>query len=92
MANHPNRGKGSASANPLPEQIRAARETAGLTEAEAGALIHGSARSWQNLEAGERRLHPGLWELFLIKIAMRDKPMTLKPDTGTLTGTRLTIG
>jgi DNA (cytosine-5)-methyltransferase 1 len=56
------------------------REVAGLTQAEAGALIHGTLRAWQDYEGGQRRLHPGLWELFQIKVALRDKPMTLRPD------------
>jgi putative transcriptional regulator len=67
MTNHPNRKK-SAGGNPTPEQIRAARESAGLTQTEAASLIHGSMRAWQEYEAGNRRLHPGLWELFRMKV------------------------
>ena len=53
--------------NPLPAEIRAAREVAGLTQEAAGALIHGSRRAWQDYEAGARKMHPGLWELFRLK-------------------------
>lgn len=67
MTNHPNRSK-SASANPTPEQIRAARDSAGLTQTEAASLIHGTMRAWQEYEAGNRRMHPGLWELFRMKV------------------------
>lgn len=67
MPNHPNRGPKGPSANPGPAEIRAAREAAGLTQTEAGALIHGTLRAWQEYEAGNRRLHPGLWELFRAK-------------------------
>jgi putative transcriptional regulator len=67
MTNHPNRNK-SAGANPTPDGIRAAREAAGLTQTEAASLIHGSMRAWQEYEAGNRRMHPGLWELFRMKV------------------------
>lgn len=53
--------------NPTPAEIRAAREAAGLTQEQAGELIHGSRRAWQDYEAGSRKMHPGLWELFRLK-------------------------
>lgn len=53
--------------NPTPAEIRAAREAAGLTQEQAGELIHGSRRAWQDYEAGNRKMHPGLWELFQAK-------------------------
>ena len=53
--------------NPTPAEIRAAREAAGLTQQEAGELIHGSRRAWQDYESGARKMHPGLWELFKTK-------------------------
>lgn len=65
---HPNRGPKGPSANPTPEQVRDARESAGLTQTEAATLIHSTMRAWQEWEAGNRRMHPGLWELFLSKI------------------------
>lgn len=52
---------------PTPAEIRAAREAAGLTQQEAGELIHGSRRAWQDYESGARKMHPGLWELFRLK-------------------------
>lgn len=74
VANHPNRSKKGrpAGASPTPAEVRAAREKAGLTQTEAAAKISGTLRSWQNYEADEgtpdhRRMHPGLFELFLIK-------------------------
>lgn len=71
MVNHPNRSKRTTSpaANPEPAEILAAREAAGLTQTEAGALVHSALRSWQQWEAGERRMHPAIWELFLMKSA-----------------------
>jgi len=69
VANHPNRSKRNPSleANPTPAQIVAARQAAELTQAAAAAKIGGSVRAWEKWEAGERRMHPGLFELFLIK-------------------------
>ncbi len=69
VTNHPNRSrsrKGPA-ANPAPNAIRAARLAAGLTQAEAAALVYAAQRSWQDWEAGRRRMHPAIFELFLIK-------------------------
>lgn len=68
MVAHPNRSTGSASKNPTPAQVRVAREGAGLTQTQAAELIHGTLRAWQEWEAGNRRMHPGLWELFRIKV------------------------
>ena len=68
MTNHPNRGASqTAAANPTPEAILQAREAAGLSQSEAGALIYSGLRSWQHWEWGTRRMHPGLFELFLKK-------------------------
>jgi len=71
MPNHPNRSKGAEapSSNPSKEEIRAAREAAGLTQTAAAVLVHATCRNWQQWEAGDRRMHPGLWELFRIKSA-----------------------
>jgi DNA-binding transcriptional regulator YiaG len=70
VANHPNRsGRGNPAANPKPEQIRAAREAAGLTQTAAATLVHSTLRTWQDWEAGKARMHPGLFELFRIKSA-----------------------
>lgn len=57
--------------NPTPDQIRSARIAAGLTQTQAAALIYSSLRSWQQWEAGDRRMHPGLFELFKIKCTQR---------------------
>ena len=53
--------------SPLPSDIRAAREAAGLTQTAAGALCHRSLRAWQAVEAGDRTLDPAAWELFLLR-------------------------
>ena len=75
IPNHPNRSQvGSLARNPTPEDVRAAREATGITQSVAAALVHTSIRSWQQWEPpvgdrNHRRMHPGLWELFRIKIA-----------------------
>lgn len=66
MPNHPNRGRSNPASNPTPEQIRAAR--AGLTQTESGRLVYTTLSCWQRWEAGERKMHPAIWELFLIKV------------------------
>lgn len=72
MPNHPNRARAaSAARNPTPDEIVAARLAAGLTQTAAGALLHTSLRAWQQWEAGDRRMHPALWELFRIKASGR---------------------
>lgn len=58
----------TAATNPSPEQIREAREAAGLSQTEAAALIYAGLRGWQEWEAGNRKMHPALWEFFLIKV------------------------
>lgn len=70
MSNHPNRGAQGLSANPSVEDIRIAREEIGLSQTAAAALVHTTCRTWQQWEAGDRRMHPAFWELFRIKSAL----------------------
>lgn len=71
MSNHPNRSRaGSPASNPAPEEVRAAREAAGLTQTAAAGLLHTTCRVWQQWEIGDRRMHPAFWELFRIKISI----------------------
>ena len=69
MPNHPNRAPKGLRANPTPAEVLAAREAAGLSQTAAAVLVYSALRSWQQWEAGDRRMHPGLWELFRIKAA-----------------------
>lgn len=57
--------------SPAPELIAQVRTGEGLTVREASALIRGSVHAWEAWERGERRMHPGLWELFLTKIRQK---------------------
>lgn len=52
---------------PTPAQIRAAREQAGLTQTQAASIVYSAMRSWQDWEAGKRRMHPAIWALFQLK-------------------------
>ena len=54
--------------NPTPPEVLAARKSAGLTQTQAAHLISATMRAWQEWEAGNRRMHPGLFELFQIKV------------------------
>ena len=80
---HPNRSKTnrSLSSNPKPSEIREAREKAGLTQTEAAQLIHGTLRAWQDWETDgdqNRRMHLGLFELFLIKTGQMKATVSAK--------------
>jgi len=70
MANHPNRSKPGNTRVPTPDEIRQARERAGITQAEAAAKVLGSTQAWEKWESmsptENRRMHPGLFKLFLI--------------------------
>lgn len=52
---------------PSPEEIRAARKAAGLTQTQAAHLVYCSLRTWQQWEAGRSKMPQGLWELFMSK-------------------------
>lgn len=51
---------------PSPEQIRAARKQAGLTQTAAADLVETDLRVWQQWEHGERKMHAGFWRLFCL--------------------------
>ena len=72
MTNHPNRSWAkSPESNPDPDEIMLARESANLSQEKAAKMIYSALRTWQHWEAGESRMHPGLWELFKIKIGKK---------------------
>jgi DNA-binding XRE family transcriptional regulator len=52
---------------PTLDEIIKARKDAGLTQTQAGFLIHKSCRAWQQYEKGDREMDLAYWELFLIK-------------------------
>lgn len=52
---------------PRPDEVRQARDHAGHTQELAAATVHATARRWREWEAGQHRMHPGLWELYLLR-------------------------
>jgi DNA-binding transcriptional regulator YiaG len=67
MSNHPNRSNNDKAANPYPAEIIDERHIEGLTQTEAANMIYSTCRTWQQWEAGDRRMHPAFFELFKIK-------------------------
>ena len=70
MTTHPNRSTWrSELPAPTPDEIRAAREAAGLTQP-AAAKLAGLAgwRQWSAWESGERRPAAQAWELWLLRV------------------------
>lgn len=57
----------TAKSIPNPQEIRAARQSAGLSQTQAGALVGVALRTWQQWEAGDCRMRAALWELFQIR-------------------------
>jgi putative transcriptional regulator len=53
--------------SPTPEEIKAARKAAGLTQTEAAALVYVTRSAWQRWEQKERDMQPAIWELFNLK-------------------------
>jgi DNA-binding XRE family transcriptional regulator len=76
LSHHPNMTSTALpSRNPSPREVREVRELAGLTQTQAGALVHTTCRTWQQWEAEQgtkyhRAMHPAFWELFCRKIAV----------------------
>lgn len=57
---------------PSAQQVRDLRITSTLTQEEAAAVVYLSRSGWQKVEAGQRKLHPALWELWQLKTGMKD--------------------
>ena len=56
---------------PTPAAILAARESAGLSQAQCAALAGlADRRAWWRVEAGERALHPAAWAVFLLSAGL----------------------
>ena len=64
MTNHPNRAKARPEGTPTPEEIKAARIAAGLTQVEAAALIRYSEIAWKQWEGGTRPMAWATWFAF----------------------------
>jgi DNA-binding transcriptional regulator YiaG len=74
MTNHPNRSRrGNPARNPNPDEIRALRLAAGLTQTEAAAYLFTTVRTWQQWEAGDRAMHPAFWRCIRLDLGL-EKP------------------
>jgi len=56
--------------SPTAIEVREARGD--LTQAQAGAMVYTSDRVWRRYESGDSRMHPAMWELFLMKLDLSD--------------------
>ncbi len=54
-------------------KIRKARLDSGLTQTQAGKLVHAKLRTWQDWEYGKRPMNLASWELFNIKVKQLEK-------------------
>lgn len=52
---------------PTPVEIRAAREGVGLTQSAAAEMTRVGLRTWQQWEAGDRRMSLTAWDLFRVR-------------------------
>lgn len=64
MANHPNR---ASRPGPTPAEVRTARGYVGHTQTQAAETVYVTLSAWQRYEQGERRMPPGLRELYSLK-------------------------
>ena len=64
------------SVSPTPDDIRAARDSVGLNQTEAAALIDHSRNSWAKYEGGARAMPAILWQVWRIRAGL-DKPAAI---------------
>jgi DNA-binding XRE family transcriptional regulator len=55
------------SKSPNSYEIISSRKEAGITQKDAAQYIYCSQITWQQWEAGKRKMHPAFWELFTLK-------------------------
>lgn len=71
MKSNPTRRGRTPGRNPTPDEIRALRESLGLSQTEAAEIAFSTLRSWQNWEAGAARMHPAIWMWFRHAVSVR---------------------
>jgi DNA-binding transcriptional regulator YiaG len=70
--------KQSIESSPAPAEIIQRRTENNLSQVAAARTIPGvSVSTWRAWEYGQNPMHPGLWELFTLKLLMQNLP---KPD------------
>jgi hypothetical protein len=51
---------------------------AGLSQIEAAKLVQSTERRWRDWETGVHKMHPGLWELFNLKLSKQRESQNAK--------------
>jgi len=73
MANHANRSRAKRPAsNPSPDEIVGMRINAALTQQQAADIVYSGLRTWQQWEAGDRRMNPAIFDYFLLKTGQKE--------------------
>jgi len=67
VTNHPHRGRREVALLPSAPEIRAARDSLGITQAEAASRALVSTRAWIKWESGERPISGAAWALFRLR-------------------------
>ncbi|MEI2416237.1 hypothetical protein V8Z80_08635 [Orrella sp. JC864] len=86
MANHPHR---AGRPSPSPEEVRAARGSVGHTQTQAANTVFITLNAWQRYEQGDRRMPPGLRELYSLKTGA---PVYAVYDTDAIYGVGESVG
>lgn len=62
--------------SPTPEEIISARKAVGLTQGQAAAVVYYKDRFWRAIESGATRIHPIIWQVWLIRAGL-EKPESI---------------
>jgi ribosome-binding protein aMBF1 (putative translation factor) len=54
------------------DEVREARRASGLSARAAAALVYRKQRWFQACESGERTMDPAIWELWLLKVKLKN--------------------
>lgn len=67
---------------PEASKIKQTRHDAGLSQETCAQWVYVTTRTWQNWENGSRKMHLGLWELFLRKLNGARRTLVLPEPKG----------
>lgn len=70
------RRKRDATAHPAPEEIIRARQSVGLTQGDAAAIVYTTDRHWSNWERGVSKMPKASWRLFRLLTGLETLPGT----------------
>lgn len=69
--------------DPTPDTVLASRLAAGLTQAQAAALVHlGNVMRWSEYERGVRRIDTARWELWLLLVGQHPTLRLIEAPAG----------